>query len=178
MRKTSQTQPLLTAQVEIAIDIDAQQMRTGSSWLIRCVRGIARSLELKVDDADQITGLDLDDQSLEDEIEQREGPGSCRSRLMIRFTRERARRLVLKMRRGLGKAVNRRIAFTGFPLTSAREQSGYIGITRSPNLYVGLSAPLGCTGSMPASCQPNCGAAVDGPGLRVSGSAVFARSAG
>ena len=38
----SQAQPLLTAQVEIAIDIDAQQMRTRSSWSIRCLRGIAR----------------------------------------------------------------------------------------------------------------------------------------
>ena len=35
--------PFLTAQGEIAIDIDADQMRTRSSWMVRCVRGMTRS---------------------------------------------------------------------------------------------------------------------------------------
>ncbi len=33
--------PLLTAQGDIAIDVDSEQMRTWSSWVVRCVRGIA-----------------------------------------------------------------------------------------------------------------------------------------
>ena len=62
--------PLLTAQGEIAIEIDANQMRTRSSWSIRCIRGIARSLELNVDDSDQITEVELDDQAMDDDLEQ------------------------------------------------------------------------------------------------------------
>jgi len=51
-------------------------MRTRSSWSIRCVRGVAKSLELHVDDDDEITELEVDDQSLEDDLEQARGPGT------------------------------------------------------------------------------------------------------
>ena len=37
----------------------------------------------------------------------------------------------------------RRILFVGFSFAGAREQSGYIGITKSPNLWVGPVAPRG-----------------------------------
>ena len=61
----SQNPPLLTAQGEIEIDIDEKQLRTRSSWAIRCVRGTTRSLELGIDDEDEVTELQLDDQSME-----------------------------------------------------------------------------------------------------------------
>ena len=57
--------PLLTAKGEIAIDIDEEQVRTRSSWAIRCVRGTTRSLEMRMDDEDEVTELQLDDQSAE-----------------------------------------------------------------------------------------------------------------
>ncbi len=138
-----QTPPLLTAQSEIAIDIDAQQMRTRSSWSIRCVRGVAKSLELQVDDAEEITELELDDQSLEDDLEQARGPGKLTIPLNDPIRAGESRRLVLRTRRSLAKSGTRRISFAGFPLSGAREQSGFIGITRSPNLYIGASTPQG-----------------------------------
>src|SRR5262249_6406497 len=52
-------------------------------------------------------------------------------------------RLVLRTRRPLAKSGSVKISFAGFPLAGAREQSGYIGITRSPNLYVGTSRAQG-----------------------------------
>ena len=54
--------PLLTAQGEIALDIDPDQMWIRSSWKIRCVRGMSRTLEIRVDDRDEVTELRLDDQ--------------------------------------------------------------------------------------------------------------------
>ena len=138
-----QTPPLLTAQSEIAIDIDAQQMRTRSSWSIRCVRGVAKSLELQVDDDDEITELELDDQSLEDDLEQARGPGKLTIRLDDPIRAGESRRLVLRTRRSLAKPGTRRILFAGFSISGAREQSGFIGITRSPNLYIGAAMPQG-----------------------------------
>ena len=73
----AQAPPLLTAQGEIAIEIDADQLQTKSSWSIRCIRGAARSLLLLVDENDQITELELDDQALDDEIDRRGSLESC-----------------------------------------------------------------------------------------------------
>jgi hypothetical protein len=132
-----QPSPLVTAHGEIAIAIDGQQMRTRSSWLIRCVRGVAKSLVLEIDEHDEITELELDDQSLEDDIEEARGQGKLTIPLDDPIRAGASKRLVLRTRRSLAKSGARRFNFTGFPLSGAREQSGYIGITRSPNLYVG-----------------------------------------
>ncbi len=67
--------PLLTAQGEIAIEVDAQAVRTRSSWSIRCVRGTARTLELKVAEDEDVTELELDDQPLAEKIGQARGLG-------------------------------------------------------------------------------------------------------
>jgi hypothetical protein len=135
--------PLVTAQGEIAIDIDTQEMRTRSSWLIRSVRGVARILVLRVDPHDDITELELDDQSLEDDIEQAQEPGKLTISLDEPIRAGTSRRLVLRTRRPLAKSGSVQISFAGFPLAGAREQSGYIGITRSPNLYLGTSRTQG-----------------------------------
>jgi hypothetical protein len=138
-----QSPPLLTAQGEIAIDIDSEQMRTSSSWVIRCVRGMSRTLEIQVDDQDEVTELRLDDQQTEAGIE-----GTRGGRLTIRLgdpLRPGAspRRLVMKTRRSSSKAAGRRIAFGGFPLTNAREQSGFIGVTQSSNLWISPATAQG-----------------------------------
>ena len=71
--------PLLTAQGDIAIDIDDEQMRTRSTWVIRCVRGMTRTLEVRVDEQDQVTETRLDDQQTEAGIEGRAGRAGSRS---------------------------------------------------------------------------------------------------
>ncbi len=138
-----QAPPLLTVQGEIAIDVDAQQMRTRSSWLIRCVRGTARSLELAVDDDDDVTELELDDQSIEDGFERARGPGKVTIPLAEPLRAGGSKRLVYKTRRSLAKSGARRLAFAGFPFANAREQSGYIGITQGPNLWIDAAAAQG-----------------------------------
>ena len=139
----AQNPPLLTAQGGIAIDIDAQQMRTRSSWSIRCVRGTARSLELRIDDEDEVTELQLDDQAMEAGIERVRGAGKLTIRLTDPLRPGAEKRLVMKTRRTFSSSVARRISFVGFPLTHAREQSGAIGITQSANLWVGAATSHG-----------------------------------
>jgi len=134
----SQNPPLLTAQGEIEIDIDEKQLRTRSSWAIRCVRGTTRSLELRINDLDEVTDLQIDDQAME-AGERVRGAGTLTIRLADPLRPGAEKRLVMKTRRSfLG-----RISFTGFPLTYAREQSGAIGITQSANLWVGAAMSQG-----------------------------------
>ena len=138
--------PLLTAKSEIAIDIDDEQLRTRSSWAVRCVRGTARSFEIQTDDDDEVTELLLDDQTIEAAAVERL-PNSGRRKLRIRLDDPLQagviKRLVMNTRRSLARGGSRQLAFTGFPLVSAREQSGFIGITQSANLFVEATASRG-----------------------------------
>ncbi len=137
--------PLLTAQGEIAIDIDSDQMWIRSLWKIRCLRGISRTLEIRVDDRDEVTELKFDDQETEAAgIERRRGAGllTIRPREPLRPDAP-PRRLVMKTRRSYSKAAGRRIAFEGFPFTNAPEQNGAIGITHGPNLWISATGSQG-----------------------------------
>ena len=49
----------------------------------------------------------------------------------------------MKTRRSYSKATGRRIAFVGFPFINAKEQSGAIGITHSPNLWISATVSQG-----------------------------------
>jgi hypothetical protein len=131
--------PLLTAQGDIAIDIDQEQIRTRSSWVIRCTRGMTRTLEVRVADDDQVTELRLDDQQAASGIE----GGRLTIPLVEPLRPGAERRLVMKTRRSYARGPGRRIAFGGFPIMYAREQSGAIGVTQTANLWVAPASSRG-----------------------------------
>ena len=149
--------PLLTAQGEIAIDIDDEQVRTRSSWAIRCLRGTTRSLELRMDDDDEVTELTIDDQSAESGVERVRGTGKLMVRLGDPLRTGSIIQLVMKTRRPLMSSGARRVSFAGFPFASAREQSGFIGITQSANLWVKAATSQGLRkvdiGKLPADLR-------------------------
>lgn len=128
--------PLLTAQGDIAIEVDSEQMRTWSSWVIRCVRGIARTLEIGVDEGDDVTEIRLDDQPFEPAKEGARGAGRLLIPLAEPLRPGDVKRLVLRTRRTYSKGGSRRVAFGGFPILHAGEQSGAIGVIQGPNLWV------------------------------------------
>src|SRR5262249_14920488 len=88
--------PLLTPQGDIAIDIDSEQMRTRSSWVIRCVRGMTRTLEVRLDDQDEVTEVRLDDQEAGAGIEGAPGAGRLTIPLPDPLRPGAERRLVLR----------------------------------------------------------------------------------
>ncbi|HMF37366.1 MAG TPA: hypothetical protein VKF17_12030, partial [Isosphaeraceae bacterium] len=131
--------PLLAAQVEIAIDADLEAVTTRSSWVIRCVRGIARKLEIRLDEQDIVQILKLEDQFLVAAIE--------RNLLTIPLGEAMrpgaTRHLVLETRRPFPPKAPKTYAFPGFPLSNAAEQSGAIGITQSANLWINVTTAQG-----------------------------------
>jgi len=126
--------PLLTAQGEIAIDVEADLVRTRASWVIRCIRGIARNLEFRIDAEEELTELLVDDLSTEGGFERRQGKLAVRLADMLRPGQ--AKRVVMKTRRSFKNPAIRRASFSGFPLNGAKEQTGFIGVIQSPNLWV------------------------------------------
>jgi hypothetical protein len=128
--------PLLTAQGEIAVEIDPEQMRTRSSWAIGCVRGMTRTLEIRVDDQDEVTEVRLDDRGPEAGIAGLRVAGRLSIPLGDPLRPGAQRRLVLKTRRSFAKVATGRMVLGGFPVINAREQYGFIGITQGPNLWI------------------------------------------
>jgi hypothetical protein len=146
--------PLLTAQGEIAIDIDPDQVRTRSSWVIQCVRGTSQALDVKIDDGEELSELQLDDQAVEDGIERVRGTDKLTIRLGDSLRAGGEKRLLMKTRRSLAGPAGRRVTFTGFGLWDAREQSGSIGITQSANLWVTVTKSRGVRRIDPSHLPP------------------------
>src|SRR5262245_66545192 len=112
-------------------------MSTRSSWSILCVRVMTRSLEIRIDDQDEVTELRLDDQQTEAGIEGVRGAGKLMVRLSDPLRPGAVKRLVMKTRRSYARAEHRRVSCGGFAVTNAREQSGLDGITEGANWGVG-----------------------------------------
>jgi hypothetical protein len=142
--------PLLAAQVEVAMNVEADSVTAVSSWAIRCVRGIARRLEIRLDEQDSVPTVKLDDRSLVASIE--------RNMLLIPLGEPlrpgESRHLVLETRRTFAPSTPRNYSFSGFPLSSAAEQSGAIGITQSPDLWLSVSATQGLRRIDPRELPP------------------------
>jgi hypothetical protein len=136
---TASATPFLSAKVELEIDADAESVTTQSSWEIRCIRGVARALEIRLDEPDIVQTLKLDEQYLVERIE--------RNVLTIPLSEplraKGIRHLTMHTRRALPSTAPRRFEFTGFSLANAVEHSGAIGITPSPNLWVKVDSARG-----------------------------------
>jgi hypothetical protein len=112
---------------------------------------------MRIDDNDEVTELQLDDQSAEALIERVSGTGKLTIRLTDPLRVGAVKRLVMKTRRSLVNDGARRISFTGFRVVDAREQTGFIGITQSANLFVKPSKSQGlhpvATDKLPADLR-------------------------
>ncbi len=131
--------PLLSAQVEIALEPDLDAVTAHSSWVIRCIRGIARKLEIRLDEQDIVQVLKLDNQFLVATIDH--------NLLTIPLTKAMepgdTRRLVLDTRRVFPPNAPKTFVFSGLPLFNAAEQTGAIAIGQAANLWINMTATQG-----------------------------------
>ena len=170
--------PLLTMQGEIAIDIDSGSFRTQSTWAVHAVRGTTRSLELRLDPADEVLELELDGQPVLAGIEPRDGAMWLTIVLNDPLRPGLPKSLVMTTRRTISPALRRR----GSPLAASRSPTPRSSRARSGSRSAATSGSAGrpAAGSAGStrgrSFPPTCGAAGDEPGLRLRRSAVRARA--
>ncbi|WP_165073948.1 hypothetical protein [Paludisphaera rhizosphaerae] len=129
--------PLLSAQIEMAVDVDSEGVAVRSSWAISCARGIARSLQIRLHDDETVTRLQLNEQYPTPSVDHA-GGGNLLTIPLAEPMRpgEPSRRLVLETRRPtIGSKV---LDLSGYPLADAGEQTGFIGATHGPNLFVNV----------------------------------------
>jgi len=138
----SREAPLLTALVEMAVDVDSETVATRSSWAIRCERGVARALQIRLEDDEAVTRLQLNEQFPASGIEQTEKGNFLNIPLDEPMRPGETRRLVLETRRA-SSIGGEPLVFSGYPLTNAGEQSGAIGITHGPDLFLNIVSTQG-----------------------------------
>lgn len=135
--------PLLVSRSEIAVDVDSGWFRTHSSWMIRSVRGVASELRFQLDPDDEVLEIELDGQTPPAGTERAGGSVRLTIPLAEPLAPGRERRLVMNTRRPLPPGSSTRIAFRGFSLENAREQSGVIGIAVPGYLWLSGTAGRG-----------------------------------
>jgi hypothetical protein len=125
----------LEARGEIALNIDPGSLQARSSWLIQCDQGTTRSLALKVDSADELLGVELNDRPLPTEGQRDPMTGVVTIPLPEALRPGRSQRLVVSTRRVL-PAGSTRVLYQGTPIDSTTSQAGVVAIARTGDLAV------------------------------------------
>jgi hypothetical protein len=124
-----QAPPLLSAQGDIAVDVDRGALRTSSSWSIRCERGVARTLRFRVDPLDEVLGVVLDRRSIPLESAREASSADLAIALPKPLRPGETASLVLTTRRPLDPGSDP-TTLRGFPLAEATSQSGVLAIAQ------------------------------------------------
>lgn len=131
------SQTVLSAQGEIALEIHRGTFQTRSSWSIQCDRGSARAIEIALTDPqDELQSIEINDQSVP--IEGLRDPRSGLVTIPIAepLRPGARRRLVMTTHRAIAAGVTTRFRFQGFPVRHATVQSGRVAIVQGADLWV------------------------------------------
>ncbi len=136
--------PVLTAEGDVAIELDLDQATTQAAWAIRSVRGVARELEFRLDDADEVieTRL-LDDPAAEPTFERTREEHALKIRLPDPLRPGGVARVMIKTRRAISKGDGLKLRFQGFPLRHAKRQTGAVSVVHGAELWVSVAAASG-----------------------------------
>lgn len=128
--------PLLAAQGEIELDIDRGFADATATWLIRSDRGIVRDIRLRLDPAEELLELKLDDQPLPVEGKRERGSELVVVPLTEPLRAGGSKRLTFKTRRALAGEKTPRWDFRGYSIENAAEQRGVLAINQGDGLWI------------------------------------------
>ena len=127
---------LLSAQGEIAIEIERGSIRTRSSWVIGSIRGASDELTLRLDSAEELLDIEVDNRPVQ--VETRRVGG--RSIVSIPFSEplrpNSTKNLLLNTRRPIASSGIARVSLQGYSFDQAKVQTGVIAVARSGPLFL------------------------------------------
>jgi hypothetical protein len=136
--------PILSAQGEISVEVEAGTVRTHSAWLLRAERGAARSIRLRIPDPDtELVGVELGELPLAYEGMLDRGEGVLTIPLADPLLRGQVRRLALVTRHPVATDAPGLLKFGGFPIVEAASQTGVLAIVQGADVWVGASPGRG-----------------------------------
>jgi hypothetical protein len=129
--------PVLSAQGEIVVEVDAGTVRARSVWSVRSERGPARLIEVQIGDPQtELLGIELDDRVIPLTGHHDPNRGLVSIPLNEPLGPGQVRRLTLTTRRALEPHQPARWKLGGFPIVGAASQSGTLSVVQGPDLWV------------------------------------------
>lgn len=122
--------PLVTAQGEISLEVERGSLRARSSWEVRAERGTVRKLELRVDPADELVGLECDGRPVAGDEPRDAASGTLTVPLIEPLGPGGSVRLVVTTRRALAPETTSRMTYRGVPLLNVAAQTGVLAIAQ------------------------------------------------
>jgi hypothetical protein len=127
----------LAAQGEIALTVDPAWLRSQSSWLLRCEQGTTRAIAARIDPAEELLGIEINDRPLAADGGRDPNTGVLTIPLAEPLRPGKSLRLALTTRRPLPSATrSARLVYQGTPIESATTQSGVIAVAKDGDLSV------------------------------------------
>ncbi len=122
--------PLVTAQGEIALDVERGSLRARSSWDVRAERGTLRKLELRIDPADELVGLECDGRPVGGDEPREANSGTIVLPLPEALRPGGSCKLVVTTRRALSPETTVRTTYRGATLLNVVSQTGVLAIAQ------------------------------------------------
>ena len=134
---------LLSAQGEISLEIERGSIRSRSSWILGAIRGTATELILRLDAAEELLDIELDNKPVQVEA-RREGSRSVVVIPLVEPLRSTASRtLLVNTRRAIPSTGTPRLALQGYSFDQARVQTGVIAIARTGPIFLNPTSGRG-----------------------------------
>ena len=127
---------LLSAQGEIAVDIERGLIRTRSSWFVGSVRGTANQLAIRLDAAEEVLDVEVDGRPVQVETRREGGRQVVFIPLAEPLRPNTNRSLLLTTRRPIASSGTARVTLQGYTFDQAKVQSGAIAIARTGPLFL------------------------------------------
>lgn len=137
--------PMLTARGDLALEVSRGVLMTRSTWSIQCIRGMIRTLDVRLDDrGDELLTAELDDRPIPigDSFDTNTGLLSIKLPEAL-HSEDEPRKLTLTTRRTLPTGISARFQFRGFRIDHAIEQSGVVALVQGDDLWVTANAGRG-----------------------------------
>jgi hypothetical protein len=127
---------LLSAQGEIALEVERGSIKARSSWAVSAIRGSVGQLAIRLDAGEEAVEVEVDKRPAPFESRQEAGRSVVVVPLAEPLRTGSTRELVLNTRRPIASTGSARVAIQGSLFEQARFQAGFLAIARSGPIFL------------------------------------------
>jgi len=146
--------PLLSCQGEIAVEVEPGSIRIRSSWLVSAIRGTADRLTLRLDPAEEVVEVHVDDRPVPVETRREAGRLVLVVPLAEPVAATLTRALAISSRRAVATPGAARVVLQGYAFDGAKVQAGILAISRTGPLFLNPTPGRGLRRIDPRSDLP------------------------
>ncbi len=127
---------VLSAQGEIAVEVERGSIKARSSWIIAAVRGTTGRLTLRLDPAEEILEVEVDGRPVQVEAGREAGRPVLAIPLAEPLRAASPRNVTIATRRPIAADGTARVLLQGYPIDGAKVQAGILAVARTGPLFL------------------------------------------